>query len=225
MEMIMQNKNSIPRPILQWAGGKTQLLGKILPKIPKSYGRFIEPFIGGGAVFFAVRPENGIIADINPELINLYKTIASDVKGVISHLSQYKNTEDDFYNVRKLNFSDLSNVEAAARTIFLNRTCFNGLYRVNKAGQFNVSFGHKKTPSIPNEETLTAASILLQNTTIICSNYENVLKENAKKGDFIFSILHIFQFQRPQVSQVILKKIFITKITKNSQMKSIVYMN
>ena len=126
------------RPLLKWAGGKTQLLSEILPKIPPQYGRFIEPFFGGGAVFFAVRPENGIIADSNPELVNLYRSVAADVNGVIAQLRRYENTEDVFYAVRSLDRTKLSNIEAAARTIFLNRTCFNGLYRVNKSGQFNV---------------------------------------------------------------------------------------
>ena len=122
------------RPLLKWAGGKGQLLGAILPKVPKIYGRIIEPFFGGGALFFAVRPENGIIADSHPELVNLYRSVASDADGVLAQLRHYENTEDVFYAVRALDVAKLSNVGAAARTIFLNRTCFNGLYRVNKSG-------------------------------------------------------------------------------------------
>ena len=110
------------RPLLKWAGGKTQLLSEILPKIPKKYGRFIEPFLGGGAVFFAIRPKNGIIADSNPELVNLYQCIADDVDGVITQLLRYRNTEEMFYAVRALDRVTLSKVESAARTIFLNRT-------------------------------------------------------------------------------------------------------
>lgn len=174
------------RPLLKWAGGKTQLLNEILPKIPKKYGRFIEPFFGGGAVFFAVQPENGIIADSNPELINLYRSIADDVDGVISKLRYYENTDKVFYAVRALDFTKLSNLEAAARTIFLNRTCFNGLYRVNKSGQFNVPFGRYKNPKIIDEDGLKSAAILLRNTTIICGDYKTVLKEYAQSGDFIF---------------------------------------
>ena len=174
------------RPLLKWAGGKTQLLGNILPKIPKKYGRFIEPFFGGGAVFFAVRPENGIIADSNPELVNLYRSVATDVNGVIDQLRSYENTEEVFYSVRSLDRAKLSNIEAAARTIFLNRTCFNGLYRVNKSGQFNVPFGRYKNPKIIDEDALRAASLLLNRTTIICGDYKTVLKENAQAGDFIF---------------------------------------
>lgn len=174
------------RPLLKWAGGKTQLLREIIPKIPKKYGKFIEPFFGGGAVFFAVNPMNGIIADSNPELINLYRSVANDVEGVIDKLRRYENTEEVFYAVRALDVAKLSNVDAAARTIFLNRTCFNGLYRVNKLGQFNVPFGRYKNPKIVDEDALKAASVLLRKTKIICDDYKTVLKENAQTGDFIF---------------------------------------
>jgi DNA adenine methylase len=176
----------LTRPLLKWAGGKTQLLGEILPKMPKKYGRYIEPFFGGGAVFFAAQPVNGIIADSNPELVNLYRTVAADVDDVIEKLRQLENTEEVFYAVRALDVTKLSNVEAAARTLFLNRTCFNGLYRVNKSGKFNVPFGRYKNPKIIDEDGLKSASVLLSNTTIICGDYKTVLQENAQPGDFIF---------------------------------------
>jgi DNA adenine methylase len=176
----------IDRPLLKWAGGKSQLLGEIISKIPKKYGRYIEPFFGGGALFFAVRPEGGIIADSNPELVNLYRSVASDVDGVMAQLRRYENSEEVFYAVRALDWTKLSNVKAAARTIFLNRTCFNGLYRVNKSGQFNVPFGRYKNPKIMDKEALKAASAILSNTTIICGDYKIVLRENAQPGDFIF---------------------------------------
>lgn len=174
------------RPLLKWAGGKTQLLKEILPKIPKNYGRYIEPFFGGGAVFFALSPSNGIIADSNPELINLYQSIADNVEGVIDLLQEFKNTEDVFYAMRAKDATKMTAMEAAARTIFLNRTCFNGLYRVNKSGQFNVPFGRYKNPKILDESALRAASDLLRNTTIVCDDYKTVLKNNAQPGDFIF---------------------------------------
>jgi DNA adenine methylase len=179
-------QRSISRPLLKWAGGKTQLLAEILPKIPKNYGRYIEPFFGGGALFFSIIPENGIISDSNPELINLYQTVANQVELVIAQLVTYKNTEKFFYCLRALNYSTLSSVEAAARTIFLNRTCFNGLYRVNQKGQFNVPFGKYKNPKILDEEALFHASSLLRNTTIICGDYKTVLKQHAKAGDLVF---------------------------------------
>lgn len=174
------------RPLLKWAGGKTQLLQDIIPKMPKSYGRYIEPFIGGGALFFAVRPSGGIIADSNPELVNLYRSVANDVDSVIARLCEYQNTEEAFYAVRDQDWTQLPSATAAARTIFLNRTCYNGLYRVNKKGGFNVPFGRYKNPKVLDEKALRAASGLLQDTTIICGDYKDVLREQARPGDFIF---------------------------------------
>ena len=180
--LILENS----RPLLKWAGGKTQLLGELLPKIPKKFGRYIEPFFGGGALFFALRPSGGIIADSNPELVNLYRSIATGVEDVMVYLRAYKNNEEVFYAVRALDWTKLPAVEAAARTIFLNRTCFNGLYRVNKRGQFNVPFGRYKNPKILDESSLQAASLLLRDTTIVSGDYKNVLRNYAKSGDFIF---------------------------------------
>ena len=144
-------KKEIPvqaKPILKWAGGKTQMLSDLIPKVPASYGRYIEPFIGGGAMFFALQPENAVIADSNPELINMYRQVADHVDDVIKYLKTYENTSEMFYAVRSLEWTTLPKAEAAARTIFLNKTCFNGLYRVNKQGKFNVPFGKYKNPKI-----------------------------------------------------------------------------
>ena len=176
----------VSKPLLKWAGGKTQLLGEIIPKIPQNYSRYIEPFFGGGAVFFSLRPEKAIIADNNPELINLYRTVADNVDGVIAQLRHYENTEESFYAVRAQDWTKLSCTEASARTIFLNKTCYNGLYRVNKSGQFNVPFGGYKNPKITDEVSLFAASAILRKSTIICGDYKRVLQENAQPGDFIF---------------------------------------
>lgn len=174
------------RPPLKWAGGKTQLLDDLLPKIPPKYGRYIEPFIGGGALFFAVNPRQSVISDSNTELVNLYKTLALDVQSVIECLRQYKNSEEVFYSTRALDWTKLSASEAAARTVFLNRTCFNGLYRVNKGGGFNVPFGHYKNPKILDEDALRRASFRLQDAMIIAGDYKQVLRDNAAPGDFVF---------------------------------------
>ena len=122
------------KPILKWAGGKTQILGDLMRKAPDRFNRYIEPFIGGGAMFFALRPRSGVIADSNPELVNLYRCIAGNVGLVIKRLQNFKNTESEFYEVRDLCFGDLEKEYAAARTIYLNRTCFNGLFALTKAG-------------------------------------------------------------------------------------------
>lgn len=174
------------RPILKWAGGKSQLLSELLPRIPTKYGRYIEPFFGGGALFFSLRPEAAIIADSNPELINLYQTIADDVEGIILCLKKYENSEDVFYKVRAEDWTILSPNKAAARTIYLNRTCFNGLYRVNKSGQFNSPFGRYLKPRIIDEENLRLTSNLLRHTKIIHGDYKDVLKNYAKPDDFVF---------------------------------------
>jgi len=174
------------RPILKWAGGKSQLLGELLPRVPQKYDRFIEPFFGGGALFFALHPEQAIIADSNPELINLYQTVATNVDGVISCLKEYKNEEDVFYEERAQDWKKLSVEKAAARTIFLNHTCFNGLYRVNKSGGFNTPFGRYKNPRILDEENLRAASGMLRRATIVHGDYKAVLREHAQSGDFVY---------------------------------------
>lgn len=174
------------KPILKWAGGKTQMLGDLLPKVPSSYGKYIEPFFGGGAMFFALQPERAVIADSNPELINLYRQVADHVDDVICQLKKYENTQEMFYAVREQDWTMLPEAEAAARTIFLNKTCFNGLYRVNKKGQFNVPFGKYKNPRICDEEGLKAASAALKKAEIVCGDYLLVLKHYAQPGDFIF---------------------------------------
>lgn len=184
---VEQHQSSMPaRPLLKWAGGKTQMLNDILPKIPTSYGRYIEPFFGGGALFFALNPSDGIIADSNPELINMYRQVAEHVEDVITYLQTYSNTEEMFYAVRSLDWHQLSPSEAAARTIYINKTCFNGLYRVNKKGQFNAPFGRYKNPKICDIETLYAASVVLQKATIVCADYLQVLKDYAQPGDLVF---------------------------------------
>ena len=178
--------NNIAKPILKWAGGKTQMLGDLLPKVPKSYGRYIEPFFGGGAMFFALQPQNAIIADSNPELINMYRQVAENVDEVISCLKKYENTSEMFYAVREQDWMCLPKAEAAARTIFLNRTCFNGLYRVNKQGKFNVPYGKYANPRICDEEGLKAASEALKKAEILCGDYLLVLDHYAQAGDFVF---------------------------------------
>lgn len=174
------------RPIMKWAGGKTQMLKDILPLVPSNYGKYIEPFIGGGAVFFALEPEHAVIADSNPELINVYTQVANAVDDVIDQLNKYENTSEMFYKVRAQDWKSLSLPEAAARTLYLNKTCFNGLYRVNKYQQFNVPFGKYKKPNICDVDLLRSASVVFKKATIVCGDYLDVLRKYAVPGDFIF---------------------------------------
>lgn len=181
-------KTSIIRgkPILKWAGGKTQMLHDLLPKVPVSYGRYIEPFFGGGALFFALQPEDAVIADSNPELINVYRQVADHPDEVIRRLMRYKNTKEIFYRVRSQAWEALPQAEAAARTLFLNRTCFNGLYRVNRRGEFNVPYGKYVNPRICDPDALYAASRALKKAEILCGDYFSVLERYAREGDFVF---------------------------------------
>lgn len=162
------------------------MLDALLTKVPKKYNKYIEPFIGGGALFFALSPKEAVIADSNPELINLYNVIASDVESLISALKEREPDEDTFYEVRSLNPDTLNDVERAARTIYLNRTCFNGLYRVNRKGEFNVPYGRHNNPRVCDEKNLRAVNVALQGVRIIQGDYKNILAEHAHSGDFVY---------------------------------------
>ena len=175
-----------PKPFLKWVGGKTQMLEILNESLPLRYNKYIEPFIGGGALFFSLNKRDSIIADINNDLINSYKIVQNDVDNLINTLSTMKNTEEDFYRIRALNIDGLSELERAARLIYLNKTCFNGLYRVNMQGQFNTPYGKYTNPNICDSVNLKLASDYLKDTTIIHGDYKQVLINNAQPGDLIF---------------------------------------
>jgi len=186
-------KNKLVIPFIKWVGGKRQLLENINTLIPNKsqYNRYIEPFIGGGAVFFNLQPTNGIINDYNSDLINVYKTIKDNVEGLIVDLEKHKNTPDYFYEIREIDrsseFNHWNNIQKASRFIYLNKTCYNGLYRVNNSGQFNSPFGKYKNPNIINEPILRAVSKYLLSNNIIINNkdYKDIL-ETALPSDFIY---------------------------------------
>jgi DNA adenine methylase len=174
-----------PGPFLKWAGGKSQLLPVFDRYIPPKFGRYFEPFVGGGAVFFHLLPPYAMLSDLNEELINCYQVIRNDVENLIKTLQTHRNEPDYFYDVRTWSVADLTVVERAARLIFLNKTCFNGLYRVNSRGQFNVPFGKYKSPRICDADNLRAVSLSLANTEINCQSFEQIVHQ-AQKGDFIY---------------------------------------
>ncbi len=174
------------RPILKWAGGKQQLLPQLLAKVPAQYNKYIEPFFGGGALYFALKPNRSIIADANSQLIEVYQTVAHHVEELIEQLKTFKTDKESFYAVRSQDTATLSPVQRAARLIYLNKTCFNGLYRVNREGLFNVPYGDHKNPRLGNPEDLRSASLLLQTSTIITGDYKKVLTDYAEQGDFIY---------------------------------------
>ena len=184
-------KNKLIAPFLKWVGGKRQLMPAIKELIPKNYTNYYEPFIGGGAVLFDLQPKNAVINDFNEELINVYQTIKENPEELISDLKTHKNESDYFYDLRALdredNFENLSNIKKASRVIYLNKTCYNGLYRVNNSGEFNSPFGRYKNPNIVNETTIRAVSKYLNTNkiTILNGDFEDALK-GIKKGSFVY---------------------------------------
>ena len=191
---ILQKKrdltSEIPHPFLKWAGGKRQLISQMYKYFPKNFNKYIEPFVGGGAVLFYLKSKFSIIIDINEELINCYKVIKNNVTELIKLLKTHKNEKDYYYKVRALDrdeekFKKFSNIEKASRMIYLNRCCYNGLYRVNSKGQFNVPFGRYKNPNFCDEENLLAVSKALENVKIIHDSFELCL-DYAEKGDFVY---------------------------------------
>ncbi|MGV8169054.1 MAG: DNA adenine methylase [Candidatus Nanoarchaeia archaeon] len=180
----------VPR-FVKWAGGKGQLLEQLEPLFPKKIDTYIEPFVGGGAVLFYVikkhAPKEVIIVDVNEELMNAYEVVKNNVDELISKLKEHKSKHDKeyYYKVRAISPKNLNKVERAARFIYLNRTCFNGLYRVNSKGEFNVPMGSYKNPDVVQEDKLRIVSELLKNVKILCGSFESSL-EIAKKGDFVY---------------------------------------
>lgn len=185
--------NILISPIVKWVGGKRQLLTDIMPFIDRKCSTYVEPFIGGGAVFFELQPKKAIINDYNSELINVYTTVRNFPEQLIKKLEEHKNnnSEEYFYELRALDrkseYASMSSVEKAARIIYLNKTCYNGLYRVNAAGQFNSPYGKYKNPNIVNVTTIRAMSKYLQNPqiTIKEGDYRDALK-GLKKGAFVY---------------------------------------
>lgn len=186
-------KNIILTPIVKWVGGKRQLLEDIVPLLPKKFSTYVEPFVGGGALLFDIQPKRAIINDLNNELINVYKVIKSNPGELISVLKKYEqcNSEEYFYEVRALDrdesYNEMSDIEKAARIIYLNKTCYNGLFRVNQAGQFNSPYGKYKNPSIVNMPVVLAMSKYFNNNKIyiLSGDYRHVLKK-LSKGVFVY---------------------------------------
>ena len=200
-------------PFLKWAGGKGQLLKQYEVFFPEKFNNYLESFVGGGAVFFhfystgrLCHGKRAILLDSNEELINCYLVIKEDIKNLIRTLSGRKfiNNEKAFYKIRAEEPED--RFERAARTIYLNKTCFNGLYRVNSRGKFNVPFGNYQNPLICNSTNLRAVSFALRNVEILCADFDQCL-EFAKRDDFVY-------FDPPY--QPLSKTSSFTSYTKNS---------
>jgi len=170
-------------PFVKWAGGKTQLLDTLARYVPKEFERYYEPFVGGGALFFHLQPSMATLGDANAELINCYRCVRDCCEPLIELLSKYPYDEDFYYSMRASCPTD--SLERAARFLYLNRTCFNGLYRVNKQGQFNVPMGRYRNPLICEADKLRACSLALQGVELLQGDYEATVS-GAQRGDFVY---------------------------------------
>lgn len=191
--MAISQDSTRVAPVLKWAGGKRRLLKQYEEHFPSQFGSYFEPFVGGGAVFFwlfqkkALHQKPIVLNDINPELHNFYQVLKSNCDELIDRLAvhQRKHNQDYYYKVRKKNQRRMTPLNRAARLMYLNRTCFNGLYRVNQKGQFNVPMGRYKNPLICDATGLKAASSALQSTTLTLGTFKDAVK-NAKSGDLVY---------------------------------------
>lgn len=191
-EEIKKIINEKAKPFVKWVGGKRQLLkqfrdlGLYPPEgFDTTKNTYFEPFVGGGAVFFDLLPKKAVLSDLNKELVITYNVIKNNVDALINSLKKHKHNKEYFLKIRAQKIENFSDIEIASRFIYLNRTAFNGLYRVNSQGQFNVPFGQYTNPLICDEQNLRKVSLALKNTEIKHQDYKEVLKK-AKKGDFVY---------------------------------------
>ncbi len=197
LQLLKQEYSQIsttPKPFVKWAGGKRQLIPILNENLPKTFGTYYEPFLGGGALLFHILTEKNTqkcsISDLNSDLVLTYTTIRNRVDELISSLKNHernyqKDSKTYYYSVRESN--PKNEIEKTSRLLFLNRTCFNGLYRVNSKGKFNVPLGRYTNPNIVNEENLRSVSAILQSSKVAikCRDFKSVLQD-AKKGDLVY---------------------------------------
>ena len=179
-----------PTHLFRWAGSKSRLLPEIERRFPSSFNGYIEPFVGSASVFLSTRPRQAILADANERLIKTLMAVRDEVEQVIVHLGEFENTQSCYECTRAHSLAPdfdtkFTNAETAAWLIYLNATCFNGLYRVNSQGYFNVPFGFRRNPTICDAENLRACCAALQSTTINCADFEETMLL-AKPGSFIY---------------------------------------
>ena len=173
------------RPFLKWAGGKRQLLKELRKHVPKKIKTYHEPMIGGGAFFFDLKPGQAVLSDSNERLVRTFRGVRDSVEEVIAHLSSYPHSKPFFLEMRSRDIDSAADAEVAAWMIYLNKTCFNGLYRVNSKDRFNVPFGRYKDPLICDPELLRACSKVLEGAEINHEDFKAVL-DRAEPGDFVY---------------------------------------
>ena len=185
-------KNKLVTPVVKWVGGKRQLLEEITQRFPKRVTTYCEPFLGGGAVLFSLQPKNAIVNDLNADLMLVYEVIRDNVELLITSLEKHENTSEYFYSIRDLDrdkdaYREMSAIDRASRIIYLNKTCYNGLFRVNSSGEFNSPFGYYKNPNIVNASVLRAVSKYLtaNHIQLFHMDFEEVLRQ-VPRGAFVY---------------------------------------
>ena len=181
--------HNLPRPFLKWAGGKARLIQQYIPYFPTYFKTYYEPFLGGGSVFFYLherQPAKAFLTDINAELITTYRCVRDDVEKLIDLLKEHQlqHSKDYYYRIRTT--IESTELKKAARLIYLNKTCFNGLYRENSKGEFNVPMGRYKKPNICDLSNLRLASVALQSAEIEIRSFEKVLNNASNSEDFVY---------------------------------------
>ena len=177
------------KPFIKWVGGKRKLLPELLKRIPQDFSTYFEPFLGGAALFWQLKPQQAILIDINQELVNTYRCIQQDVEALILDLKKHHYNSEYYYQIRNSDrfwsYASWTDIQRASRFIYLNKTCFNGLYRVNSKGEYNVPFGRYKNPKIVDAENLRACSQALQKTEILTGSFLSI-ESKITPQDFVY---------------------------------------
>jgi DNA adenine methylase len=184
LALDISNEEIAPNPFLRWAGGKKWFLPYLENTLPNNFINYHEPFLGGGSIFFKIPNSHlSFLSDLNSDLINTYIQVRDNVEEVIKELKKFKNIEADYYKIRQQKFKN--DVKRATQFVYLNMTSYNGIYRVNQQGKYNVPYGHRLNLNMDSSNTLRLASKKLQNAILVSQDFENSL-QNVKKGDFLF---------------------------------------
>jgi DNA adenine methylase len=174
-----------PHPLVKWSGSKAAIAGRLAVLAPSAYHAYHEPFVGGGALFFRLRPARAFLSDLNAELTNLYTVARDQTEALIAALARHENVREHYYAVRGIHPDRLPPIERAARTLYLNRTCFNGIYRVNGKGLFNVPYGKQEHTTFFHPEALRQAAVALAGVHVSCCDFARAT-ERARSGDFVY---------------------------------------
>ena len=181
----MSGSTGSPSPFLKWVGGKRQLLRELVVRLPAQFGTYHEPFVGGGALFLALRPAKAVLYESNLRLVRTWRGVRDDVEGVIELLQTYPHDKEFFLGLRRRAIDAGSDVEVGAWLIYLNKTAYNGLYRVNRRNEFNVPFGSYRNPTICDAPNLRACSRALQGVDIVHGDF-SLVRERARSGDLVY---------------------------------------